>query len=221
MKHFHRSIEGWFSFPRLYRRAVRTVPDGGTLVEIGSWKGKSLVFLTVESINSGKRQRIVSIDPWIEEAQPQGTDERPEDAYEIYLRNIAPISERIEVMRATSLEANGNFADGSVDFVFIDGSHAYEDVLADCRAWYPKVRPGGMIAGHDYHWKPVKRAVDEFAAESGFGTPKATELCWVLQVPPDGRSRSEKIAATLGRPVQWGILRVAALRRTLLGRKDP
>lgn len=52
--------------------------------------------------------------------------------------------------RAFSVEAAKEFKDGSLDFVYIDGNHRFEQVVADLAAWAPKVRPGGIIAGHDY-----------------------------------------------------------------------
>ena len=48
--------------------------------------------------------------------------------------------------------------------MFIDASHAYSDVIIDIESWFPVVRPGGIIAGHDYYnrWPGVIKAVDEF-----------------------------------------------------------
>lgn len=68
-----------------------------------------------------------------------------------------------------SLVASKLFEDGSFDFVYIDASHRYEDVKDDIEAWTPKVRPGGIVSGHDYfdglyegvHFG-VKSAVDEY-----------------------------------------------------------
>lgn len=56
-----------------------------------------------------------------------------------------------------------------VDLLHIDASHEYEPVSADLRAWWPLVRRDGVMFGDDYlgHWKEVKRAVDDFAAEKG------------------------------------------------------
>ena len=59
-------------------------------------------------------------------------------------------------------------ADGDLDWVFIDANHNYDYVRADIAAWTPKVRPGGIIAGHDYldrdGWGVI-RAVDEAFGE--------------------------------------------------------
>ena len=48
-----------------------------------------------------------------------------------------------------------------MDFVFIDADHRYESVKADIRAWVPKLRPGGMLSGHDIDYPSVLRAVSE------------------------------------------------------------
>ena len=49
-----------------------------------------------------------------------------------------------------------------VDFVWIDGNHDYDVVVKDLRLYEPKVRSGGVMAGHDYHSAEVKKAVDEY-----------------------------------------------------------
>jgi len=75
------------------------------------------------------------------------------------------------VLRQPSPEAAKRFSDGTLDFVFIDGNHLYENVSADISAWWPKLRAGGLMTGHDYGvyrdaegaWG-VKRAVDEFVS---------------------------------------------------------
>jgi len=81
---------------------------------------------------------------------------------------------RWSVLQGVSWEMANQIKDGSLDLVFIDASHTYEDVTRDLRAWYNKVRSGGVVSGHDYlgRWEPVpglvKKAVDEFAVEYGY-----------------------------------------------------
>lgn len=63
--------------------------------------------------------------------------------------------------------------DGSLDFVFIDGNHQYPDVKQDIEDWFPKVREGGIVSGHDYYnfesgRGGVVQAVDEYAAKHGY-----------------------------------------------------
>ena len=78
---------------------------------------------------------------------------------------------RAAILRQTSREAAGRFAEGQLDFVFIDAQHHYEAVQDDLVAWHPKIRPGGILCGHDYLDGTVngcrygvRRAVQEFAA---------------------------------------------------------
>jgi len=71
------------------------------------------------------------------------------------------------VVRAWSVDASATVDDGSLDFVYIDGNHSYESVWSDLAAWVPKVRSGGIVAGHDYGRSSVgqvKQAVDDYAA---------------------------------------------------------
>jgi hypothetical protein len=62
------------------------------------------------------------------------------------------------------------FKDGEVDFVYIDGDHGFDAVKADISAWWPKVKNGGILAGHDYCGMQagVKSAVDEFQKSTQF-----------------------------------------------------
>jgi len=82
-----------------------------------------------------------------------------------------------------SLEAVLMIPDISLDFVFIDAMHTYEAVKEDIRAWFPKIRSGGIVAGHDYSWDGVKKAVDEFELSSGlrgYMTPQLSDI-WFFQ----------------------------------------
>ena len=65
---------------------------------------------------------------------------------------------------------------GSLDFVFIDAEHTFEAVVSDIRAWLPKVKHGGCIAGHDLDWDGVKRAVEQELA----GKHEQLGSCWIV-----------------------------------------
>lgn len=92
-------------------------------------------------------------------------------AFELAVENLAPYP-KANIIRSTSVEAARSFEDGSLDFVFIDADHSYKAVKEDINAWYPKVRSGGILSGHDYFESPKKTvqvipAVDEFVKEHG------------------------------------------------------
>lgn len=80
------------------------------------------------------------------------------------LKEISP--DRYTWHKKTSLEASKEVEDNSLDFVYIDANHHFEAVFQDCKVWYPKIKEGGIICGHDYNTNStednVKGAVDEF-----------------------------------------------------------
>jgi hypothetical protein len=99
------------------------------------------------------------------------------------------------MIREHSVDAAKLFTDGSLDFVYIDASHDYKNVTADLKAWYPKVKIGGVVSGHDYAdgmWEypggfvrlEVKRAVDEFFSEKDIQVTKEniseTFISWYI-----------------------------------------
>lgn len=62
------------------------------------------------------------------------------------------------------------FSDNSIDFIYIDALHDYESVKKDLHGWYPKVKKGGILSGHDYTptHQGVINAVDEFCRENSY-----------------------------------------------------
>lgn len=108
----------------------------------------------------------------------------------------------IFLKRGDSVSEAAKWGDGvKVDFLFIDGDHSYEAVLADLRSWWPKVRPGGLIAGHDTtgpHSEAVMKALEVFGAERripeiqlqdvySFTGTRLTECFWFYKdEDPDG-----------------------------------
>jgi predicted O-methyltransferase YrrM len=78
---------------------------------------------------------------------------------------LARHGDRSRLLVQGSLEAAASW-DRPVDFIYIDAAHDYASVAADIRAWAPHVRPGGLLAGHDYTARHggVIKAVDEFVA---------------------------------------------------------
>jgi cephalosporin hydroxylase len=167
--------EDWFSYPGLYSRFVRECPDGGRIVEVGSWKGKSISYLAVEVINSGKKIRLDAVDTWAGSSEHQGDPwVRQGTLYELFLRNIEPVKHVINPIRKKSVKAAKLYKKKSIDIVFIDAAHEYEHVVEDIKSWLPKVKPGGMLAGHDWPMESVRRAVGEL-----IGPVETTEYCWV------------------------------------------
>ena len=181
MKHFYETIgEDWFSYPVLYKSIVENNQDGAHIVEVGSWKGRSSSFMAVEIINSNKKIKFDCVDTWKGSIEHTSYDVITEEKlYDVFLSNIEPVKDVINPVRMTSIEAGKLYEDNSLDFVFIDASHEYEDVKEDILAWLPKVKIGGILAGHDYGtFEGVDRAVNEIF---NFSELEISENCFVYK----------------------------------------
>ena len=156
--------ENWFGgVEPLYSKFVELMSNGSVFVEVGCWKGKSTSYMGVEIVNSGKNIKCYAVDTWRGSEEHRGDDLIINDTlYDLFLQNTASLSHVITPVRKPSVEAAKDFADGSVDIVYIDANHTYEEVKKDIEAWLPKVKKGGIISGHDYGgWEGVTRAVNE------------------------------------------------------------
>lgn len=169
MNHFYHEIQGWFDYDDIYNLAIDTASDGARFVEIGAWKGRSAAYAGVEIINSGKKIKLDVIDHFL--GSEDHRDQRSkhfepltqfeEGLFNLCTQNLKPVKKAVKIIRADSMDAVKTYADESLDFVFIDGSHDYDSVCKDIDAWLPKVKPYGILAGHDYrHYEGVRRAVD-------------------------------------------------------------
>jgi len=153
-----KDVEGYFSYTNLYDIALKHCPDNSTFVEVGSWMGKSTCYMGEKIKNSPKNIKFYAVDTWVgsEEPQHKETIEKLQNEnitlFDIFKFNLKDcgVDDFVMPLQTISLEAAEQFEDNSLDFVHIDASHDYENVLADIRAWYPKVKPGGFITGDDY-----------------------------------------------------------------------
>lgn len=172
--------EDWFSYSGLYAEMVKLFPSGSHFVEIGSWKGKSSSYMAVEIANSEKSIQFDCIDPW-PNWKPEGEyfETTCENLYETFLTNIEPVKDYLNPIRATSMEVVNQYKDESIDFVFIDGNHEYEYVFNDIKHWISKIKSGGVLSGHDYHYPPVIKAVSDNNLENII----SREGCWFYEKP--------------------------------------
>ena len=167
--------EDWFDSPNVYKMLVENCRDDGKIVELGAWKGRSSAFLVVEAYNKSPKIEVHIVDTW--GGNPfDGSEDQSTDAYSKFISNMSLLARPYQAYRMTTNEAVGFFKDESLDAVFIDADHSYEAVKMDIKNWMPKVRKGGILAGHDYSsaWSGVIRAVDEIFPDS-----EKIEFCWV------------------------------------------
>ena len=114
----------------------------------------------------GKRAKIDAIDTW-DGGQDVVLHPKiaeiggPDALFASFQTNVqkAGFEGQINPVKSDSVAAADRYVDNSLDMVYLDGGHSYEQVLADLNAWYPKVKIGGVISGHDFVFDhPVSRA---------------------------------------------------------------
>jgi SAM-dependent methyltransferase len=165
-----KGIDGWFSEDegRWYARFARGL-RGGIFVEVGSWKGRSTSF--AGPVCNANDTRLVCVDHWSGSrdvlADRYAAALAVEDVEATFRANMSALGILVEVIAAPSVAAAARFEPGSVDRVFLDASHDHDSVAEDLRVWSERLRPDGLLAGHDYADKhpEVRAAVDELAAE--------------------------------------------------------
>lgn len=98
---------------------------------------------------------LTCVDPWENlpeydyQTKTLETDGDRNVDYEITKERMLQFGRKATVLRSTSLEASKIYKDGSFCFVYIDGNHQSPHVLNDLETWWPKLGPGGILAGHD------------------------------------------------------------------------
>lgn len=98
---------------------------------------------------------------------------------------------RVAMLRLLSVDAAMRFGNNVLDWVYLDGNHSYEAVSADLRAWWPKVKSGGLFGGHDYGndtttlgWDcEVQRALDDWLPAVGVGLHLTPCSSWWIMKP--------------------------------------
>jgi predicted O-methyltransferase YrrM len=129
------------------------------LVEIGSYVGESTVIFA-EHFKS-----VTSIDPFTDNydlTDPACSYKPFDEVYHNFLENIKNY-DNITHIRKTSDDSVILFDDNSIDVLYIDGLHTYEQVKKDIVNYLPKIKQSGFICGHDYHenWIGVIKAITE------------------------------------------------------------
>jgi predicted O-methyltransferase YrrM len=152
-------IEGEFLY-----NAARTCKGKGVVVEIGSWKGKSTIWLG-RGAKAGNKVEIYAIDPHSGTATHKEYGEV--STFEEFESNVkmAKVNDIVIPIMKTSEQAAETFNE-PVEFVFIDGAHEYESVKLDFPLWFPKLIEGGIIALHDTMTAGPQKVAEEFVYKS-------------------------------------------------------
>lgn len=165
---------------------LKRLPAGPVVgAEIGVFAGA-----TSARLLSRPDLSLIMVDPWaafVADGILIASDEEQERNRRQALDATEAAAARRRVLRKVSAEAALDVDAGSLDFVFIDGDHAYSAVSADIQAWAPKVKAGGILCGHDYanpdydFGGEVKRAVDDYAASLGYAVDLGGDFTWFIR----------------------------------------
>jgi predicted O-methyltransferase YrrM len=148
------TVEGWMTADQAHRlwEAARRVPAGGSIVEIGSFRGRSAILLA-RAAQEGVA--VVAIDP--HGGGDRGPNEiaaeaaRGEEDHRVFQSNIerAGVSHRIRHVRKPSQEAL-DAVQGRIEMLYVDGAHRYAPARADIERWGERVSLGGTMLIHDW-----------------------------------------------------------------------
>ena len=130
-------------------------------IEIGSDSGNTTSFLLKEI----QPLFLYCVDPYENyiDWNSNRLYER-ESTFQSFITRMTEHDDRYKLYRNTSDDACKFFKKESVDFIFIDGLHTYEQVKKDCENYYSILKEGGIFSGHDYNTiLEVRNAVNEFA----------------------------------------------------------
>ncbi len=181
MEHIYHTIPSpqELSYKDFYSEMVQRFSSGSLMVEVGVYHGRSFSYLIIEMLNAGKKFDCVAVDacPW---------DGEPCTGFH---KHMEPLKDYYRVMfeKVDSFVAANNFTDKSIDFCFIDANHTYEFVKRDIEAYLPKMKDGGILAGHDWSDEGVKKAYleifggnyDQPMKYKGMGVDGIQDIWWV------------------------------------------
>lgn len=164
MEHFFQNIDGWSSEHeqgQLLNNLLSNIDISKkiNIAEIGVYKGRCTAMWNVMLMNRNIAYDYYAIDHFMGSVE----HEKNYDYYGATVDNLAPIINKINLIKNDSISESKNYPDEFFDIVYIDASHDYESVKNDILHWLPKVKRGGIICGDDYTegWAEVVKAVNE------------------------------------------------------------
>ncbi|MGK7940287.1 MAG: class I SAM-dependent methyltransferase [Crocosphaera sp.] len=140
----------------------------GNTVEIGCYKGKSTTAIGLKLKQS--EGNLTCVDCWYNE-----------EVFNEFQNTIKRANIPVSMLKIRSVEAASHFPDNSLDFVFLDSSHEYQDTIEEILLWLPKLKADGLLSGHDYGHRlfpGLTQAVDELC----FGFENPVKSIWTLQI---------------------------------------
>lgn len=181
------TIHGWSTRHELewLFETARGIPGGGTWVELGIWKGRSLFTVAMGLRRAARLVAVDSFTPTVTSLPFVPTQHWVWDHFTAVLSGIRQLRPdlKIEVLRHDTAAAGALFSGTAVDVVYFDADHSRDGLARDIAAWAPRLKPGGLLCGHDYG--PGFPGVVELVDET-FPTRTIVEGTSIWHVWPDG-----------------------------------
>ena len=142
------SVEGFMTNEdvRVLFELSKKIPKGGKIVELGCQKGKSI---TTICLGSGSTD-VTVVDKWCGNVNEQKRFHGLIDIIDFIYNLDRGVGFVPTIIYDDTWNASKRFEDESIDFIYIDAEHKFEYVYRDIVNWYPKMKKGGIFAGHDY-----------------------------------------------------------------------
>ncbi len=180
-------IEGWFSQADalFVSNILKNIRDS-IVVELGIMYGRSTAVMMPIALNNNNEYYAIDnffggIDASTEASKIQRIEgPKVMNKFVSNMKNLGINRSDYKLFKTDSASAAIYLVDNSVGFCFIDADHAYESVKKDIETWWPKIRIGGYLAGHDFQNNDVSRAVTEFAASNNLNIKNGGN-CWLVQ----------------------------------------
>lgn len=167
------AIPTCLSYAALYDFLAQEFTNNDVFVEVGGLLGKSATYMARKTIELRKDNTIILVDNLygVEGDITMYTSiGQAKQAHALYTNFVATgVEKRCHLLTMPSPQAAHIFPDNFLGAVFIDGDHDYGPAKADITAWWPKIRPGGYLCGHDYGI--TFPGVDQAVAECFGGNP--------------------------------------------------
>lgn len=170
-----RQVPGWFNFDDIYQEAVDRAPArDASFIEIGVLFAKSTLFMAEAISRSGKQIAFNAVDIFAcspraledlvqkyRERCPNSDHSRLDELLALagslghmgaveHVIELSGLRRFVDLHRSRGQDHAGSHPDASLDFVYVDALHTYDDTAQILKAFLPKMRPGSIIAGHDY-----------------------------------------------------------------------
>ncbi len=175
-----KDIQGWFDFAEVYDLCLDNAKDGGVMVEVGTWMGKSAAYMCEQKRLKNRNVEFVCVDKFGGTQDDEGMNRTVENLggefFHQFEKNMKDCGfvypDDYEVIIADSKTASLSFDDGTLDMVMIDAMHDYASVYADAITWKRKVKVGGYMCFHDFERDSVSKAVAEAGINAKMYLPR-------------------------------------------------